>query len=296
MSITNSVDYILAKNPDRDRFVKKLSKGYESRRGVTRLVNFTMEQRQLGLKISFDASGWKAGTVVLDLNTVIVADPSFFGYIAHVFKLCFDSEYAQAFEDAVNSIGDARASFLINRQLTSYREERTKNLVLKEEKTNTISNLTDEIDAANGEVREAKDRKTRAREAEALHAMTVARYGVWRDLVVINVEIDTNPAALQKFAELAFGLKLAPQRMNEVSTVEQRTALIERYKQISEPEVQQLKSAQTAITVAKTSAKTSRGKLANLKGQYDQVLQEQKALEDRNAFLDQELVSLQALI
>lgn len=118
---TNSVDYILAKKPDSGRFVKKLCKGYERRMAITRLINLTMEQKQGGEKISFEyknnTSEWKVGTVVLDLNAARDDDPTFFGRIAHVFKLCFDSEYAQAFEDAVVSIAGAYDGYLYGNQL-----------------------------------------------------------------------------------------------------------------------------------------------------------------------------------
>lgn len=299
--VMNSIDFILAKKPDRDRFVNKLIKGYEGRRAATRLVNIAMEQLQGGGKISFEwknnTSEWRAGTVVLDLNVARDDDPSFFGWIAHVFKLCFDEEYAQAFEVAVNSIGDARAAFFLYQpQLVIYQNEKTDNSLLMAQKANSASELADEISVANDEITKAKEREKPALDAYNLSAMVVARYGVWSTLEVVNEEIKTKPGALQEFADLAFKPKFAEAKKHEVATPEQRVALIGLYKQLYDAEAKVLERADAELTKIRKAEQTARDKLATLESRQSQVLQDQKALQDRDAFLDQEIPRLQALI
>lgn len=306
----NSIDYILAKNPGRDRFVTRLFKGYEERRAVTRLVNFTMEQMRGGGKISLDASGWKAKTVVVDLNTTRADDPSCFGYIAHVFKLCFDSEYAKAFEEAVNAIGDAYATFLVYQKLSNHQAEKAMNHVLIAQKASSALELVDEITLADHRVIHNDKSFKKAYRAYSCSLLKCSGYPVWERMERANDQITKGiPDALQEFADAAsyaalqareHGRSYRQVAIDTVSTPEQRTALIEKYKQKNKPlldaEIEVRKNAEAQLDEARTAAQASLDKLKSLQDQQDQVLQDQKTLEDRNAFLDQEIARLQALI
>lgn len=306
----NSVDVILARAPSRDKIINKLTKNYQERIAITRLVNVAMEQIQSGGNLSFEQknniSTWYVGTVVLDLNAATGDDPSFFGLISHVFRLCFDEEYAQVFEDAVNSIGDAYESFFVQQQ---------KKLV-------DAANLKELLGYRAGMVKISKRIEVIRPELIEKHNEIVSGLDVIRALIdafnqfemkrsmLLNRVERLNELSselryfystdiLREFAEIVCDCKLEKysaeekEMLDKILSTEQREALVEEFSRSLKPEIEML---QEQIETKVRQLKVTIEYYEELGAQRDDLLKVYDILKERSAFFVQEMARLEALI
>lgn len=314
VAVMNSIDFILAKKPIHDKFTQKLVKGYQERRAVTRLVNSAMEQLQSGGAISFEwknnTSLWKAGTTVLDLNVARDDDPSFFGLIAHVFKLCFVADYAKDFDAALNAIADARDAYFLQlginttnvQSLSDGQEEKTKLTERLASNGRLMAEVSAEIGPAESKFKESDER---ANAAFDVHKSSYAKsrrhdrlQGLIDDIAIFPADADI----LSKFAQIVFDCKLKKGSSEEaemvakVSTPEQRAPLIELHNQRREAEAKVLDQAKIELQKAEDANMKDGVALRRLNSRYQDLVQEKDRLVARETFLDQEIARLKALV
>lgn len=302
--MTNSIDYILAVSPTRDELIERLIGGYEERRAITRLVNIAREQILNGSEISFENNIWKAGTVVLDLNAATADDPSFFGLIAHVFRLCFDGEYAQGFENAVNSIGNAYEAHSYRQQLSTYQAEKGTHAGLMQANRDALIEIIPKVSAAIG-TSMAEQRKAEAKIAYLQSGLRLSSTAYTR-LLPLDLQLmmdPNNPEILRRFAEIAFDCQLAKdsveekQMVSKISTPMQRNTVLADRKQLYDAEIQVQEKAKAELDAATAMADSFLSpESKDLASQYEALKNAQATLEARDKFLDQEIARLKALV